>query len=61
MRTTQHNSISKYSFFLLMVMYLSAGILSAQGPSAVYRGTFTLPFETRWGTAVLPAGDIRCR
>jgi len=56
-RTTQHNSISKYSFLLFVVMYLSAGILSAQVQGSVYKGTFTLPFETRWGTAILPPGE----
>ena len=57
MRTIPHNSISKYSFLLLLGTYLTAGILSAQVQGSVYRGTFTLPFETRWGTAILPAGD----
>jgi hypothetical protein len=56
-KTTQYNSISKYSFLLFVVTYLSAGILSAQGPSAVYKGTFTLPFEAHWGTAILPPGE----
>jgi hypothetical protein len=34
-------------------MCLTAGLLGA----AEVTGSFTLPHQTRWGTAVLPAGD----
>jgi hypothetical protein len=37
----------------LLATALSAGLLSAED----LKGTFTLPFEVRWGTAILPAGD----
>ncbi len=40
-------------FLAMLGAALSAGVLSAQD----FQGSFTLPFETRWGTAVLPAGD----
>jgi hypothetical protein len=36
---------------------LSASLASAQE----YQGKFTLPFEARWGSAVLPAGDYTFR
>jgi len=36
---------------------LSAGLARAQE----VKGKFTLPFEARWGTAVLPAGDYSFR
>jgi hypothetical protein len=35
---------------------LSVGVAQAQ---SFYYATFTLPFEVRWGGAVLPAGDYR--
>jgi hypothetical protein len=40
-------------FLALLATVASVGLLSAED----YKGTFTLPFETRWGKAVLPAGD----
>jgi len=37
---------------------LALGALATSGNSQnVYQGKFTLPFETRWGSATLPAGD----
>ncbi|MFB3924084.1 MAG: hypothetical protein ACE145_20365 [Terriglobia bacterium] len=53
MRTIDYKSFSKYFLFLLVATCLAPGLLSAQD----YRGTFTLPFETRWGPATLPAGN----
>ena len=53
MRTITNNSLSKYFIFLLLVTCMWTGVLSAQD----YKGTFTLPIETKWGPATLPAGD----
>lgn len=37
---------------------LALGALATSGNARnVYQGKFTLPFETRWGSATLPAGD----
>jgi len=37
---------------------LALGALAASGNAQnVYQGKFTLPFETHWGSATLPAGD----
>jgi len=42
----------------LGVAALALGALATGGNSqTVYQGKFTLPFETRWGSATLPAGD----
>ena len=35
------------------VACLTGGVASAQD----FKGSFTLPFEARWGSAILPAGD----
>ena len=40
------------------VAALALGALAASGKAqTVYQGKFTLPFETHWGGATLPAGD----
>jgi hypothetical protein len=40
------------------VAALALGALAASGNAqTVYQGKFTLPFETHWGGATLPAGD----
>ena len=37
---------------------LALGALATNGNAQdAYKGKFTLPFETHWGTATLPAGD----
>jgi hypothetical protein len=37
---------------------LALGALALNGNAQnIYQGKFTLPFETRWGSATLPAGD----
>jgi hypothetical protein len=38
----------------LLISLLWAGVANA---APLYRGRFTLPYEVRWGQAVLPAGD----
>ena len=40
--------------FMSLVLCLAASQGKAQG---TYQGQFTLPFEARWGLAVLPPGD----
>src|SRR6201984_1039276 len=42
----------------LLVSFLWAGAANA---APLYRGRFTLPYEVRWGQAVLPAGDYLLR
>jgi hypothetical protein len=42
----------------LLVCFLWAGVANA---APLYRGRFTLPYEVRWGQAVLPAGDYLLR
>ena len=42
---------------LLLTGSLCVGRLTAQAGEAVSAGKFTLPFEVRWGQAILPAGD----
>ena len=44
----------KYLLLAVLAAGISAGLASA---SDVIRGTFTLPFEARWGADVLPPGD----
>ena len=40
------------------VAALALGALATSGNAQnVYKGKFTLPFETHWGSATLPAGD----
>jgi hypothetical protein len=40
------------------VAALALGALATSGNAqSVYQGKFTLPFETHWGSATLPAGD----
>jgi hypothetical protein len=42
----------------LLVSFLSTGVANA---APLYRGQFSLPYEVRWGQAVLPAGDYLVR
>jgi hypothetical protein len=42
----------------LLVSFLGAGVANA---APLYRCRFTLPYEVRWGQAVLPAGDYLLR
>ena len=48
--------LSLWSGLAVLAVCFSAGAARASGP-AVYRGTFTLTREARWGLATLPAGD----
>ena len=43
---------------LLLTGSLCVGRLIAQGADAVSAGKFTLPFEVRWGQAILPVGRL---
>jgi hypothetical protein len=42
----------------LLVSFLWAGVANA---APLYRGRFSLPYEVRWGEAVLPAGEYLLR
>ena len=45
-------------FTKIGVAALALGALATHGSAQdAYKGKFTLPFETHWGTATLPAGD----
>ena len=39
------------------VAALAMGALATSGKAQAYQGKFTLPFETHWAGATLPAGD----
>lgn len=53
MNQTKYLASIRVLFLVVLATAASAGILTA----ADYSGKFTLPVETRWGTATLPAGD----
>jgi len=53
MNPTKGLTLIKVLFLALLATVASAGLLSAED----YKGKFTLPVETKWGTATLPAGD----
>jgi hypothetical protein len=57
MKTIRHYALMKYAAFVLLAICFNAALAAAQDAGAVYRGSFHLPFEARWGTAVLPPGD----
>jgi hypothetical protein len=52
-------SFKRLAFLALAVLavYLSPASLRAQQSESVFNGSFTLPFEARWGDAVLPPGQ----
>jgi hypothetical protein len=43
--------------FALSAVCFTANFASAQAGGAAYKGSFTLPFEARWGHVVLPPGN----
>ena len=53
MTHTRTSTLIRVVFLALLATATSVGLLGAEDS----KGTFTLPFEVRWGTAVLPAGD----
>jgi hypothetical protein len=54
MKTKKSFSMIQLLTLGLLVCFLGAGVANA---APLYRGRFTLPYEVRWGQAVLPAGD----
>jgi hypothetical protein len=46
---------------ILLLAVLAAGLSASLARAQEYEGKFTLPFEARWGVAVLPAGDYTFR
>ncbi len=53
MKISQRFKSVRILLLAVLAVGLSAGAASAQ----TFEGKFTLPFEARWGKAVLPAGD----
>ena len=49
-----HLKFENHTALLALALCFSAGLGKAQN---TYEGKFTLPFETHWRGAVLPAGD----
>jgi len=56
MKKTRNFRLARFTL-LLLAGSLCVGRLTAQAGEAVSAGKFTLPFEVRWGQAILPAGD----
>ena len=46
---------------ILLLAVLAAGLSASLASAQDYEGKFTLPFEARWGKAVLPPGDYTFR
>jgi len=46
---------------ILLLAVLAAALSASLASAQDYEGKFTLPFEARWGKAVLPAGDYSFR
>jgi hypothetical protein len=57
MKSTRSLKSVRILLLAVLAAALSASLASAQD----YEGKFTLPFEARWGKAVLPAGDYSFR
>lgn len=54
MKSVRNLKVASNVALVALALCCSAGLGSAQD---AYKGKFTLPFEARWGSAVLPAGD----
>jgi hypothetical protein len=46
---------------LLVVFATLVSVVGAKAQSTVFAGKFTLPYQVRWGQAMLPAGDYSIR
>jgi hypothetical protein len=57
MKSTRTLKSVRILLLAVLAAALSASLASAQD----YEGKFTLPFEARWGKAVLPAGNYSFR
>lgn len=53
MKWTRSFDVVKVLLLAVLAAGLNAKLASAQG----YQGKFTLPFEARWGRAILPPGE----
>lgn len=51
--------MASHLVLVALALALSANVGKSQGVS--YEGTFTLPFEVRWGNVTLPPGDYMLR
>ncbi|MGH9405358.1 MAG: hypothetical protein ACRD3D_05910 [Terriglobia bacterium] len=54
MKSIRSFTLVRLATLALLAACFNAGLASAQEAMA---GTFTLPFEARWGSAILPAGN----
>ena len=52
-KTTHHAKTA----MLLVVFAILISVAGASAQTGVYSGRFTLPYQVRWGQAMLPAGD----
>lgn len=59
MQSNRRHKLTRGVVFAGLAICFSAGLLSAQ--DFVWKGTFSLPAETHWGTAVLAPGDYSLR
>lgn len=60
MQTNRKSSLVMFLFLAFLATGIFAGVGSAQ-EEATWNGTFTLPFEARWGNTVLPPGGYTFR
>ncbi|MGC9997181.1 MAG: hypothetical protein ABSF71_14760 [Terriglobia bacterium] len=57
MNSIRISTLLRFLGLVLLAVCFNAGHASAQ----MFQGKFTLPFEARWGTATLPAGEYSFR
>ena len=54
---TTHNAKAT----MLLVVFALISVAGASAQTGVFSGKFTLPYQVRWGDAMLPAGDYSIR
>ena len=59
MKKIQNLTMAKVFAAALLAALLSVSVASA--PSPIFQGKFSLPYEVRWGKAMLPAGEYWLR
>jgi hypothetical protein len=57
MKANRNSFLVKLAVLAVLAVCFGVGAASAQNFSPVFKGTFTLPFEARWGQATLAPGD----
>jgi hypothetical protein len=58
MKSQNNFSAIQFATFGLVASLLLIGVALA---APIYRGSFALPFDARWGSTTLPAGDYMLR